>query len=346
MTSTKHLVIVVFLSIVMILAGTLGYMAIEGWGVLDALYMTVITVASVGYSEVQTLSSAGRIYTIFLIFLGLGFFVYVAGAVVQFMVEGQIRDALGRRRLDRKINQLENHYIICGYGRIGRVLCRKLKRRPLDLVVIEKDPELIPVMEADGMLYLSGDAASEILLLKAGIERARGLVAVLATDTDNVFLVLTARQLNKDIEIIARAGHEASMAKLRAAGANRVESPYAMGAANMANRILRPTVTTFLDLAFTYHHQNIQMEEIPVGEDSALVGKMLRDSGIRQDFDLIIIAIKKSDGSMLFNPSFKATIDRGDTLIAVGESGNLEKLERALNPSLHPGQMRTGRQIL
>ena len=206
MTSTKHLVIVVFLSIVMILAGTLGYMAIEGWGVLDALYMTVITVASVGYSEVQTLSSAGRIYTIFLIFLGLGFFVYVAGAVVQFMVEGQIRDALGRRRLDRKINQLENHYIICGYGRIGRVLCRKLKRRPLDLVVIEKDAELIPVMEADGMLYLSGDAASEILLLKAGIERARGLVAVLATDTDNVFLVLTARQLNKDIEIIARAG--------------------------------------------------------------------------------------------------------------------------------------------
>ena len=142
MTSTKHLVIVVFLSIVMILAGTLGYMAIEGWGVLDALYMTVITVASVGYSEVQTLSSAGRIYTIFLIFLGLGFFVYVAGAVVQFMVEGQIRDALGRRRLDRKLNQLENHYIICGYGRIGRVLCRKLKRRPLDLVVIEKDAEL------------------------------------------------------------------------------------------------------------------------------------------------------------------------------------------------------------
>lgn len=346
MNSTKHLVIVCFLSIVMIMAGTLGYMAIEGWGILDALYMTVITVASVGYSEVQALSSAGRIYTMVLIFLGLGFFVYVAGAVVQFMVEGQIRDALGRRRLDRKISQLDNHYIICGYGRIGRVLCRKLKSRPMGLVVIEKDPELIPVMEADGMLYLSGDAASEMLLLKAGIERARGLVAVLATDTDNVFLVLTARQLNRDIEIIARAGHEASMAKLRAAGANRVESPYAMGAANMANRILRPTVTTFLDLAFSYHNQDIQMEEIPVGEDSALVGKMLKDSGIRQNFDLIIIAIKKSDGSMLFNPSFQATIDPGDTLIAVGESENLEKLERVLNPRALSGPARTGRQIL
>ena len=332
MNSAKHLVIVCFLSIVMIITGTLGYMVIEGWDVLDALYMTVITVASVGYSEVQSLSPVGRIYTMVLIFSGLGFFVYVAGAVVQFMVEGQIRNALGRRRLDKKINKLENHYIVCGYGRIGRVLCKRLKSKPIDLVVIEKDPDQIPVMDADGVLYLSGDAASEMLLLKAGIERARGLVAVLATDTDNVFLVLTARQLNKTIEIIARAGLEGSKAKLKAAGADRVESPYAMGAANMANRILRPTVTTFLDLAFTHDRKDIQMEEIPVGENSALVGKMLKDSGIRQNFNLIIIAIKKSDGNMLFNPSFEATINGGETLIAVGESGNLEKLGKILNP--------------
>lgn len=332
MNSAKHLVIVCFLSIVMIITGTLGYMVIEGWDVLDALYMTVITVASVGYSEVQSLSPVGRIYTMVLIFSGLGFFVYVAGAVVQFMVEGQIRNALGRRRLDKKINKLENHYIVCGYGRIGRVLCKRLKSKPIDLVVIEKDPDQIPVMDADGVLYLSGDAASEMLLLKAGIERARGLVAVLATDTDNVFLVLTARQLNKTIEIIARAGLEGSKAKLKAAGADRVESPYAMGAANMANRILRPTVTTFLDLAFTHDRKDIQMEEIPVCENSALVGKMLKDSGIRQNFNLIIIAIKKSDGNMLFNPSFEATINGGETLIAVGESGNLEKLGKILNP--------------
>jgi len=332
MNSAKHLVIVCCLSIVMIIAGTLGYMLIEGWDVLDALYMTVITVASVGYSEVQSLSSMGRIYTMFLIFSGLGLFVYVAGAVVQFMVEGQIREALGRRRLDKKISQLKNHYIICGYGRIGRVLCKKLKSKPIDLVVIEKDPALIPVMEADGVLYLSGDASSEILLLKAGIEHAKGLVAVLATDTENVFLVLTARQLNKTIEIIARTGSEGSAAKLMAAGADRVESPYAMGASNMANRILRPTVTTFLDLAFTHRRKDIQMEEIPVGKTSALVGKMLKDSGIRQNYNLIIIAIKKSDGGMLFNPSFEATINSEDTLIAVGESGNLEKLEKTLNP--------------
>jgi voltage-gated potassium channel len=332
MNSAKHLVIVCFLSIVMILAGTLGYMMIEGWDALDALYMTVITVASVGYSEVQSLSPAGRVYTMALIFSGLGFFVYVAGAVVQFMVEGQIRDALGRRILDKKINRLENHYIVCGYGRIGRVLCRKLKSRPMDLVVIEKDPDLIPVMDADGVLYLSGDAASENLLTKAGIARAKGLVAALATDTDNVFLVLTARQLNKRIKIIARAGQEGSKAKLKAAGADRVESPYAMGAANMANRILRPTVTTFLDLAFAHRRKDIQMEEIPVADGSQLVGKMLKDSGIRQNFNLIIIAIKKSDGDMLFNPSFEATVNIGDTLVAVGESGNLEKLEKILNP--------------
>ena len=222
--------------------------------------------------------------------------------------------------------------IVCGYGRIGRVLCKRLKSKPIDLVVIEKDPDQIPVMDADGVLYLSGDAASEILLLKAGIERAKGLVAVLATDTDNVFLVLTARQINKTIEIIARAGLEGSKAKLKAAGADRVESPYAMGAANMANRILRPTVTTFLDLAFTHDRKDIQMEEIPVGENSTLVGKMLKDSGIRQNFNLIIIAIKKSDGDMLFNPSFEATINGSETLIAVGESGNLEKLGKLLNP--------------
>ncbi|MDX9818684.1 MAG: potassium channel protein [Desulfococcus multivorans] len=332
MNRTKHLVIVCCLSILMIIAGTLGYMLIEGWDVLDALYMTVITVASVGYSEVQSLSSMGRIYTMVLIFSGLGLFVYVAGAVVQFMVEGQIRETLGRRRLDKKISQLENHYIICGYGRIGRVLCNKLKSKPIDLVVIEKDSELIPVMEADNVLHLSGDATNEMLLLKAGIEHAKGLVAVLATDTENVFLVLTARQLNKNIEIIARAGSDRSAAKLTAAGADRVESPYAMGASNMANRILRPTVTTFLDLAFTHRRKDIQMEEIPVGKASALVGKMLKDSGIRQNYNLIIIAIKKSDGGMLFNPSFEATINSGDTLIAVGESGNLEKLENALNP--------------
>ena len=233
--------------------------------------------------------------------------------------------------MDKKIDRLKNHYIVCGYGRIGRVLCRNLQKTGYDLVVVEKNPDLVPVMDADGVLYVSGDAADEANLIKAGIERAKGLVAVLATDTDNVFLVLSARQLASDLTIIARASQEGAKSKLQAAGANSVESPYEMGAASMAHRIIRPTVTNFIDLAMAHTRKDIQMEEIPVSESSKLTNVALKDSGIRQDFNLIIIAIKKPDGTMLFNPSFEAAFMPGDTVIAVGEEENLQKLEKILN---------------
>lgn len=332
MGSAKHLIVSILLTLLLISSGTAGYMIIEGWDILDALYMTVITMGTVGYDEVHEISKTGRLFTILLIFFGVGFFVYVAGVVVQFMVEGRMRTILGRRRLDKKIDRLKDHYIICGYGRIGRVLCKNLLRKPLDLVVIEKDRELVPVMDEDKVLYVCGDVSDEANLIKAGIKRAKGLVAVLATDADNVFLVLTARQLNPDLHIVARACQVESKAKLRAAGANNVESPYEMGGVSMAQRILRPTVTNFLDLAFAHKRKDIQMEEIPVSPSSALSNIMLKDSGIRQQFNLIIIAIKKSDDSMLFNPSFETVIKAGDTVIAVGEEANLKKLEDILNP--------------
>lgn len=320
------------MALLIVIFGTAGYMVIESWEFFDALYMTIITISTVGYSEVHHVSKAGRLFTILLVFFGVGFTLYIAAAVVQFMVEGRIRIILGRRRLEKKINRMKNHYIVCGYGRIGRVLCRNLKRKPLDLVVVEKDPELISVMDADGVLYISGDASNEENLLKAGIKRAKGLIAALASDADNVFLVLTARQLDPDLIIIARASQEESKSKLRAAGANIVESPYDMGAASMAHRIIRPTVTSFLDLAFAYKRKDIQMEEIPVSASSDLVNVMLKDTGIRQKYNLIIIAIKKPDKGMLFNPSFEAVIEVGDTVIAVGEEINLQKLEHILNP--------------
>jgi voltage-gated potassium channel len=311
--------------------GVTGYMIIENWGLLDALYMTVTTLTTVGYGEVHEVSDLGRMFTIFFIVVGVVYFLYIAGAVVQFMVEGQIRNILGRRNLDKKIDRMNNHYIVCGYGRIGKILCKMLARKPVDLVVIEKNLELVPVMDSDKMVYVSGDAGDETTLLKAGIKRAKGLIAVLATDTDNVFLVLTARQLNPDIYIMARASQDGAKSKLLAAGANRVESPYDMGAASMAQRIIRPTVTNFLDLAFAHKRKDIQMEEIPVNPSSNLVNVMLKDSGIRQRFNLIIVAIKKQDDSMLFNPSFEAVIDAGDTVIAVGQEENLQKLEKILN---------------
>jgi voltage-gated potassium channel len=339
METTKHFLISILLAIILILIGTFGYMAIEGWRLLDALYMTVITLATVGYGEVHKVSDAGHVYTIVLIIIGVGFFLYVAGAVIQFMVEGRVRHILGRRRLDRKISRLKNHYIVCGYGRIGKVICHKLLREDFSVVVIDKNPDLADTLDGLGFVYVCGDATDEVVLLKAGIHQSKALIAALGTDTENVFLVLTGRQLAPNLNIIARTGSEAAKAKLLAAGANTVVAPYEMGAASMAQRIIRPTVTNFLDLAFTDRHNDItdrhndiQMEEIPVDGASKLNGIMLKDSGIRQKYNLIIIAIKKSDDRMIFNPSFEAKIHAGDTVIAVGEPANLTKLELELNP--------------
>jgi voltage-gated potassium channel len=327
----RHFLIIVALLAFTIAAGTLGFELIEGWSFMDALYMTIITIATVGYQEIRPLGEAGRIFNMILIFFGLGTTTYVAASVVRFMVEGRIRAIMGRRRLDRKINRLKGHYIICGYGRIGRILCRTLQQKPVDLVAIERNPDLIPVMEQDRVLYLQGEATSEEVLQRAGIERAGGLVAVLATDTDNVFLVLTARQLAPQLMIIARASLEASKNKLRAAGANIVESPYEMGAFRLAQRIMRPAVSSFLDSAFSHARKDIQMEELAVSSSSPLADLSLKDSGIRQQYNLIIIAIKKPDGAMFFNPSFETVIRPGDTVIAVGEVDNLDRLERALS---------------
>jgi voltage-gated potassium channel len=333
MNSTAHVIKCIVLSILLVALGSLGYMTIEGWNFADALYMTVITFSTVGFKEVHQVSPIGQFYTIVLIFLGVGFFLYVAGTIIQFMIEGRVREIMGRRKLDKKILRLKNHYIICGYGRIGRVMCKKINRKPFDFVVIEKDPELIPILEEDGMLYVSGDAADEANLIKAGIEKAKGLIAVLATDTDNVFLVLTARQLNAKLSIMARAGTPASKMKLTAAGADIVESPYEMGAARMAQRIIRPAVTSFLDQAFADRRTDILMEEIPIRPVSALSNVMLKDSGIRQKYNLIIIAIKQPDGEMQFNPSFESMLKPDHTVIAVGEEENLQALARVLNPS-------------
>ncbi|OGP62178.1 MAG: potassium transporter TrkA [Deltaproteobacteria bacterium RBG_13_49_15] len=328
---TKNLPLAVLFAILIIAVGTTGYMIIEKWSFMDSIFMTVTTLSTVGYGEVNKLTQAGRIFSMLLIILGVGYFFFVAGAVVQFMMEGSIRMIFGRRKLDRQIERLRNHHIVCGYGRIGRVLCRNIRQKPIGVVVIEKQNELVPILEEDGILYVIGDASNEITLTKAGIKHAMGLIAVLGEDADNVFLTLTARQLNPDIFIMARASSEGSKAKLKAAGANHVESPYDIGAAAMAHRIIRPTVTGFLDLALAYKGTNIQMEEIPVGPHSRIANIMLKDSGIRQKYDLIIIAVKTTDG-MLFNPSFETVIRPGDTVIALGGEENLKKLEAELNP--------------
>ncbi|RJP86907.1 MAG: potassium channel protein [Desulfobacteraceae bacterium] len=333
MASTRYLLTSVVLSLIIFTAGVSGYMLIEGWSLIDAVYMTAITITTVGFSEVHEMSETGRWFTIVLVITGVATFLYVAGSLVQFMVEGKIREIMGRRTLDKKIAHLKNHYIVCGYGRIGRVLCQHFNaHRSVKQVVIELNQDRIPELESDGMLYILGDASEEETLLSAGIKKAKVLVAALARDVDNVFLVLTARQLNPNIFIVARATEKRTKSKLLAAGANRVESPYDVGAVTMAQRVLRPSVTSFMDLVFAYDRKDIKMEEIPVDPSSPLVNLMLKDSGIRQKFNLIIIAIKAAHGDMLFNPSFETVIKGGDTVIAMGKSEDLAGLEKILRP--------------
>ncbi len=332
MDRTTHLIIVVLLSVFLVGIGTAGYMVIEDWTVLDAIYMTVITLSTIGYGEVHPVSQTGRIFTVILIVMGVGFVLYVIGNVVQFLVEGRIRLVLGRRKLEKQIGQLNDHFIVCGYGRMGRALCRYLTQKHLQFVVIEKNEDRIPVMNTDHILYIAGDATIEDNLLNAGLKRASNLITALGTDADNVFLVLLAKGLNPNIYVVARASQNASKKPLDTAGANVVVSPFDVGARRMAHAVLRPNVIRFLEFAFADEETDIHIEEIAVDESSQFVGVSLQESGIRQDYDLMILSTVNADGEMVFNPSADTTIKSGEKVIAVGSSDNLSKLEKVLNP--------------
>jgi voltage-gated potassium channel len=329
-TPLRQTLISVALSLVLIGGGSAGYMLIEDWSFMDAFYMTIITLATVGYSEVHAVSFEGRIFTVLLILLGVGLFLYVAGNIIQFLVEGSIRTVLGRRKLDTQIKKLKGHYIICGYGRIGRVLAQFLVEKYIDVVVIERNQNRVQKMDEDGVLYLVGEATDEAVLERAGVHVARGLITAVATDADNVFLVLIAKQLNPDLFIVARASQNTTKKTLLAAGADKVISPYDLGARRMAHAILRPTVIKFLEMAFADETTDIQMEELFVHQGSRFDGLTLLDSGIRKEYDMMIICICKPDGQMLFNPKADTPIAAGDKMVVVGCARSLKALEQVI----------------
>ena len=332
MDRTKQFILHFFLFVCLLILGAVGYIVIEGWSFMDALYMTVITLATVGYGEVHEISPEGRLFTVILIFLGVGFFLYVVGNVIQFLVEGRIRHILGRRILDKQISKLKNHFIVCGYGRVGRALCSYLIQKYTNVVVIEQNPNRVSVMDEDGILYIMGGATDEAILMKAGIKRARGIISVLGSDADNVFLVLIAKRLNPKIFVVARANQNETEQTLYSAGADKVVSPFALGARRIAHAILRPNVIHFLELAFADDGTDINVEEIPVNVSSKLVNVSLQESGLRQNFDLIILSIRKTDGAMCFNPKASHRFEAGDTVIAVGSGKGLMQAAKILNP--------------
>jgi len=312
-----------------VLLGTLGYSYIEHWSYLDSVYMTVITLSTVGFREVQQLSDLGQVFTIILIICGTGLVAYAAGSIVQLMVEGQFRQIIGRKKLLQQISKLENHYIVCGYGRIGNFICNEFVAKPVSFVVVESDPALCEKMNEEGILYVNGDATDDDILISAGITKANGLITAVTSDTANVYITLTARGLNPDLFILARAGEKTTEKKLLRAGASKVISPYVIGATRMAQAILRPSVMDFIEIATAHHNLELQIEEICIRAGSDLVEKTLMSSDIRKELGIIIVAIKKrGTEKMLFNPSSQAVLDVGDILITLGEPAAIHNLEK------------------
>ncbi len=316
----------VILLLIIVITGTCGYALIEEWSLLDSLYMTVITITTVGYGEVGELSRNGRFFTIGLIVSSVGIVAYLVSRLAGAVVEGEIRKLMGRKKLEKAIHKLKDHYIVCGYGRIGGYICGQFKGEGLPFVVIERDEQVIQSMEEEGLVYVRGDATDEKTLIDAGVERARALITAVASDADNLYITLTARGLNPNLYILSRASEEKAERKLISAGANKVVSPYLIGAHRMAMAIIRPAVVELMELAMKRESIQLQMEEIKVNDTVKLPGTSLRESGIRSELDLIVVAIKKEDGSMIFNPAFNTTIERGDTLITLGERKNLDRL--------------------
>lgn len=321
----------VFMLLVILCIGTSGYMLIEDGSFLDSLYMSVITITTVGYGEIIPLSPAGRAFTICLILVGVGFVLYLVGEVTESMVEGGLRKIMGRNNMEKRVAALKDHYIVCGFGRIGKVICKNFKENKLPFVVVESDPEEVRKIDELGYLALPGNASSDEMLLKAGIKHAKGLIAVVSSDAENVYIILSAKGLNPDLFIMARSsGAEGSETKLLRAGADKVISPYFIGACRMAQLVVRPTVVDFLDLTVHGGELGLRLEELRVSEHSALAGKRLMDSGLRKEYDLIVVAIKREQGEMQFNPKPQTLILPGDILVVLGEHEHIAALEKQL----------------
>jgi len=311
--------------------GVLGYRLLEQYSWLDAFYMTAITLSTVGFHEVQPLSPTGQIFTMLLLAGGLGVVLYTLSAVIEKVVEGEFQQFFGRRRMQKQIEALTDHYIVCGFGRIGEILCRELTSKPVPFVIIEKDRERVRAAEAVEYLVLTGDATDEQLLMSAGAQRAKGLFATLATDADNVFVTLTARGVNAALFIVARAESDRSERTLLRAGADKVISPYAMGGHRMAQAALRPAVVDIIDLATHHQSLELQLEEVTVSASSPCKGSTLHASGLIEQPGVIVVAIKRASGKMLFNPPADEKLEAGDKVVALAEASQLKKIERRLS---------------
>ncbi|MBF0558154.1 MAG: NAD-binding protein [Nitrospirae bacterium] len=306
--------------LIVFFTGVSGYQLIEGWSTLDAFYMTVITISSVGFSEVHPLSDSGRIFTIMLILFGTGALVYGVSSITAFIVGGEFSDVLRRRKMQNRINRLVNHYIICGADQTGRYVIDELIKTKRDFLVIEKDQQKINYLSSQEILFIEGDATHNAILNLARIEKAKGLISALHTDADNLLVVLTARQLNPSIRVIAKAVEEESEQKMRMAGADGVVMPNFIGGMRMVSEMLRPSIVTFLDVMLRSKDKTIRVEHIDIAEGSPFKGKTLQATGMLDRQGMTVVALKDAEkDSYIFNPPKTTVLAANHTLVVMGD---------------------------
>lgn len=307
-----------------ILFGTAGFHLIEGWSLLDSLYATAQTLTTVGYGDITPVTPAGRAFAVVVMLMGLAGVALAASTIVQSVVQSELLSAFGQRRQSKRMSKLRDHYIICGSGRVGSHLVRDLQRAGQSFAIIEKDPQRAAEFAQRGVDVFVGDATLESSLHEVGVERARGLAACLADDADNVYVVLTARDLNPHLHIVARAAEEQAEAKLLRAGANHVIAPTIIGGHRMAVALTKPAVSEFMD-SITANELGLGFEQVEVDASSSLVGQELRATPIRS-LDIVIVSIRRQSGEPVFNPAESVQIAAGDILIAIGRAESLMKL--------------------
>jgi voltage-gated potassium channel len=324
----RRYVLLLLIPLGLVVVGTVGYYLLEpDYTLFDGLYMIVITLTTVGYAEVHDLSLRGRIFTIFLLLGGVFTFFYTVTELVRAVVTGEVQQLLGRERMERSLAALNQHLIICGYGRMGRYVCHEFAKQGLPFVIVDRQPEVLEGFQVPHGIPVVGEATSDEVLQRAGVQRARALVTVAASDADNLYITMSARLLNEALYIVARAENEEAEQKLMRAGANRVVSPYAIGGFKVAQAVLRPTVVDFIELATRTEHLELQIEETRIEPGSRLAGVSLHDSHLRRDLGVIVVAIKNEQGHMVANPPGDAVMQPSDILIALGHRQQLDQLE-------------------
>jgi voltage-gated potassium channel len=309
-------------------AGTLGFMLIEGFSFFEAFYMALLTLTTVGYGD--NLHRAGRIFNSFLLVVGVTTILVAIGAMTQTVIEVELGEALGKRRNKRMIEKLHNHYIICGFGRVGRGAASELQHAGVPFVVVDIDDDRVEKAIAAGMLAVAADSTRDETLRAVNVDRAKGLVCALATDADNLFVLLSAKFLNPGIYVATRAAEESAEQKMRRAGADAVFAPYSITGHRLAQSLLRPHVVQFLDFTTQAAGLNVVIEQVRVSGDSGLVSKTIRELEIGRQFGVIVLAIHKGDGTMVFNPAADTAIASGDCLIVMGPPDKLRTLEALL----------------